>query len=350
MRQFRLVCYRKIWCAYWREDGKARRDSLGTRDPVAAERKFAVYVAARNAAPRPKTVTVADCLAAYYEAKPQVIPRPALGQFFGPMLPEAIDQTACESYPKQRQAAVKTIHTEMGILRAALIHAQRKKWITAPFIWMPVNGEPRDRWLTHDEAQRLLAACTQPHLRLYVLLALRTAARPGAILGLTWPQVSFDMNRIDFRIPGKAQTKKGRAVVPMTEDLRKALEAAHESKGPHQVYVVAWGGDRVKTVKRAFAAACERAGLEDVTPHTLRHTAATWMAERGVEMRKISRYLGHTKTDTTELVYAKHTPEFLKDAADALAQFPLVQSEHATVNKAATGTGKAVQVSAKDRK
>jgi integrase len=333
MRQFRLVCYREIWCVYWREGGRPKRHSLGTGDPLVAERRFAVYTAERNATPKPKTVTVADCLAAYYEAKPSVIPRPALGQFFGAMLPDAIDQKACEDYPKQRQAAVKTIHTEMGILRAALIHGQRKKWITAPFIWMPQNGEPRDRWLTPDEAQRLLAACAQPHLYLYVLLALRTAARPGAILGLTWPQVSFDMNRIDFRIPGKAQTKKGRAVVPITPDLRQALESAHESKGPHQVYVVSWGGDRVKTVKRAFAAACVRAGLEDVTPHTLRHTAATWMAESGVDMRKISRYLGHTKTETTELVYAKHTPEFLKDAADALAQFPLVQMNTPTVNK-----------------
>jgi integrase len=350
MREYRLVCYRKIWCAYWREDGKARRDSLGTRDPVAAERKFAAYVTARNTAPRPSVVTVADCLAAYYEAKPQVIPRPALGKFFGLMLPDAIDEDTCKKYPAQRQAAIKTIHTEMGILRAALIHAQRKKWIVAPFIWMPQNGEPRDRWLTQDEAQRLLAACEHPHLRLYVLLALRTAARPGAILGLTWPQVSFDMNRIDFRIPGKAQTKKGRAVVPITPDLRQALEAAQESKGPHDTFVVCWGGDRVKTVKRAFAAACKRAGLHAVTPNVLRHTAATWMAESGVDMRKISRYLGHTKTDTTEVVYAKHTPEFLKDAADALAQRSLVQSEHDAVNVKATQGKTDRRMSAKDRK
>jgi integrase len=296
-------------------------------------------------------VTVADCLAAYYEARPQVIPRPALSRHFGSMSPAAIDQKACETYPKARGAAVKTIHTEMGILRAALIHCERINWLTkAPFIWMPPNGEPRDRWLSHDEAARLVAACDQPHLKLYVMIALHTGARPGAILDLTWEQILWDRGLINFNPLGRARTHKGRPLVKMTPELRSALEAAHEAKNPGAVYVVSWGRRKVKTVKRAFAAACVRAELEDVTPHTLRHTAATWMAERGVPMRQISLQLGHSSTDVTERVYAKHSPEYLQDATDALAQFSFVQSEHATVNKSATVTGNARQVSAKDRK
>lgn len=350
MPEYRLVRYRGIWCIYWREAGRARRNSLHTRDPEEAGRRYAAAIAELSKPSRPRLVTVADCLAAYYEAKPQVEPRKAIGAFFSALSPLSIDQATCRRYAAERQAAPKTIHTEMGVLRAALIHAERLRWIDkAPFIWMPPAGDPRDRWLSHDEASRLLTECRLPHLRLYVQIALHAPARPGAILDLTWPQVSFPLGVIDFNPSGRARTAKGRAVVPMTPDLRAVLEAAHEARTGDCAYVVNWAGKRVTKIRRAFAEACRRAGLEHVTPHTLRHTAATWMAEGGVDMRKISRYLGHSRTEVTERVYAKHSPHFLKDAADALAQFSLVQMNTPAVNSKATGAAKSRSRSVKDR-
>lgn len=350
MPEYRLVRYRGVWCAYWREEGRARRSSLGTPDHGLAERRFAVFLAEQNAPARPKAVLISDCLAAYYEAKPQVIARKAIGAFFGKMTPGSIDQATCQRFASQRAAAPKTIHTEMGVLRAALIHAERLRWIDrAPFIWMPHPGEPRERWLSHEEAGRLLSQCYLPHLKLYVQIALHAPARPGAILDLTWPQVSFHLGVIDFNATGRARTRKGRAVVPMTPELRGVLEAAHEARTGDCPYVVNWAGKKVGKIRRAFSEACARAGLEDVTPHTLRHTAATWMAESGVDMRKISRYLGHSRTEVTERVYAKHSPHFLKDAADALAQFSLVHENTPTVNRKATGSRKGRSGSAKDR-
>jgi len=59
-----------------------------------------------------------------------------------------------------------------------------------------------------------------------------------------------------------------------------------------------------------------------VTPHTLRHTAATWMAQAGVPMWVISKYLGHTSTRTTERIYAHHDPSFLMEAKEALERRP----------------------------
>jgi len=351
MRDYRLVCYRGIWCVYWRENGRPRRNSLHTSDRDKAEREFAAVIAKLKEPARPKIITVSDCLAAYYEAKPQVFPRKALAKFFGQMVPDGIDQAACEKFALERAAAPKTTHTEMGILRAALIHAERIKWIfKSPFIWMPDPGEPRDRWLSHDEAARLVAACQQPHLRLFVHIALHTAARPGAILDLTWDQVLFDRGQINFNPQGRARTHKGRPLVNMTPDLQAALEAAVESRTPGCDYVVSWGGKKVTKVRRAFAAACKRARLSKVTPHTLRHTAATWMAEHGIPMREISLQLGHSSTDVTERVYAKHSPEYLRNATAALAQFSFGQVNTLPVNSRATQAGNDRHVSAKDRK
>lgn len=267
-----------------------------------------------------------DCLAGYLEDRPKVGGRKSLA-YFATMLPEHIDKQTCHGYAALRADAgirPKTVHTEMALLRSALIWAEREKWVEkAPFIFMPDAGEPRDRWLSADEAARLREGCAGAHVRLFVDLALNTAARPGAILDLTWDRVSFDLGRIDFNPPGRARTRKGRSVVPMTPGAREALERAYEARTTP--YVIEWAGEKVASVKKGFARACERAGIHGVTPHTLRHTAATWMAESGVPMRQISLYLGHSSTDVTERVYAKHSPDYLKDAADALTQFPLVQ-------------------------
>ncbi len=60
------------------------------------------------------------------------------------------------------------------------------------------------------------------------------------------------------------------------------------------------------------------AGLVDVSPHVLRHTAAVWMAEAGVTMPEIAAYLGHADSRITERIYAKFSPEYLRRAARAL--------------------------------
>ncbi|MEO9650495.1 MAG: tyrosine-type recombinase/integrase [Roseobacter sp.] len=71
-------------------------------------------------------------------------------------------------------------------------------------------------------------------------------------------------------------------------------------------YVVEYACGPVKSFRNGFTAACRRAGLEGVTIHTLRHTAAVYMAEAGVDMSKISQYLGHSNTAITERVYARY--------------------------------------------
>jgi integrase len=102
----------------------------------------------------------------------------------------------------------------------------------------------------------------------------------------------------------------------MTNAARAALEAAH--KGRQSEFVIEWAGRRVASVKRAFREACAKAGLEGVTPHVLRHTAAVWMIEAGASITEVSQYLGHTDTRVTYRVYARHSPEHLRNAAKAL--------------------------------
>ena len=102
----------------------------------------------------------------------------------------------------------------------------------------------------------------------------------------------------------------------MNAGLRAAFEDARQAALSE--CVVEWAGRPVRSIRRGFAAAVGSAGLEGVSPHTLRHTGAVHMAAAGVPVSKISQYLGHSSTALTERTYARHAPDHLVEAAAAL--------------------------------
>jgi integrase len=153
------------------------------------------------------------------------------------------------------------------------------------------------------------------YLPLFILVGLYTGARKQAILTLRWTQVDLVRGRIDFNPSGRRQTSKRRPIIPIPRRLAWFLRMAHQRAA--SPYVIHRDGEPLGDVKKGFAAACRRAGLEEVSPHTLRHTAGTWMAQRGVSLWEIGGYLGHNHECTTEL-YGHHHPDYLESARAAL--------------------------------
>lgn len=209
-----------------------------------------------------------------------------------------------------------------GALRPAIKHAIDEKRLAPGVYYVPIPSAPpsRDYWITRPEAARLLWESRKDprsrlHLPLFVLIALYTGARTGAILDLRWPQVDLVRGRIDFSVPGEARTNKRRAHIPVPRSLLAALKRAHRRASSE--HVIAYHGNRVGSVKTGFNSAAERAGIPDCTHHTLRHTAGTWMAQGGVPLWQVAGYLGHSVARTTEL-YAHHHPDHLGDAKRAL--------------------------------
>lgn len=214
----------------------------------------------------------------------------------------------------ERGVAPGTILREIGVLRAALSWAVEHQWIPVkPIISNPVKApRPRDRWLTREEARRLIDACHEPHIKAFVMLGLMTAARTTAILEARWDQVDLERGMIDY---GPGHGNKRRAIVPINGELGTILAALQELSCTD--YLIEFHGRRIKRIKKGFRAACDRAGLVGVSPHILRHSAATWLAMDDVSMREIARLLGDEEA-TVERVYAKHSPSYLRRAAGAL--------------------------------
>lgn len=298
-----------------------RRLSTRTRDRREADRFLANFIAG-HADPQPNAPTVGQILTGYESDRlPKVRATGALSyatrslhERLADLRPEHLTPATIQRYARERGAKAGTILREIGVLRAALAWAHARRWITSiPTISNPVKAPPpRDRWLSRDEARRLLAACQEPHVRLFVILALTTAARTSAILEAKWDQVDFERAVVDY---GEGHGNKRRTIVPLNADALKALRAAQELGCSD--YVVEFRGKPIKNIQNGFGAACDRAELTDVTPHILRHTAATWMVMDGVPLAQVARVLGDSEA-TTERVYAKHAPGFLVRATSAL--------------------------------
>jgi integrase len=311
MSEIRLKLYRGSWCATWREAGRTRRASLGTKDRAAAERLLIDHLR------KPRAVTtVAEIYTAYLATGATRRAREVeqhLIREFGSLFPEHVTAERCKTYVEKRRQRVKdgTICAELTYLRAALRWHDKN---TPAVVEMPPRPPPSTKSLTRDQFKALLAEARSPHMRLFLVLAVSTGARAGALSELTWDRVDFARGTV--RLSSGPATTKGRATVPMTATLRAALEEAFKARTCD--YVVEYGGERVCKVRKAFERAAQRAGLPWCTPHVLRHTAAVWMAESRVPMAEIAQYLGHTSVRVTERVYARFSPDYLRGAAAAL--------------------------------
>jgi integrase len=326
------VAGRDTWHIY---DAR-RRISTGCTDRAEAELVLSNYLK-EVGKPQLKIVSVAAILDWYLQdRRERAIPGLArlewahkpLVRLIGQKPPAAINEAECIRYAAARRregmtsrgeaVADATIRTELQALRAALRwagHKDNSLIADVPAIKMPEKPEARIRWLTRDEAARLLAACKAPHVRLFCTIGLNTGARSGAILGLTWDRVDLDNRFVDFREPGRARTKKRRVPAAINDTLFAALTEARAVNTTE--HVIEWAGGPVARIKHAFHDAAERAGLKDVTPHVLRHTAVTWQLQEGVSAWDVGEFVG-MDVEMVQQVYGHHHSEHTRKAARAL--------------------------------
>lgn len=317
--------YHVVW---YDEGGNRQRRSLSTDDGETAQARLIEFKRVASLAQASTPTSVEEIYLAY-AAKKEADGKPSaprikdawkrLKPFFAATAPHQIDELVCKEYFKRRiidGVNNGTIHIELGYLRAAMNYAVTKGWLTqAPFIPLPRKPDPKDHHLTRDEVHRLIDAAAWSHVRLFIILAVTTAARSGAILDLTWDRIDMERRKVMLHNPARQVTNKGRATVPMNTTLYEALVEA--KAGALSSYVIEWGGQKVASVKKSIAAAAKRAGVT-CSPHVLRHTAAVWMAESGVPMEQIAQFLGHSNVDTTRRIYARFSPDYLRGAAAAL--------------------------------
>jgi integrase len=350
------------WYVCWTEGRRSKRVSTRTADLDAAKVFLGQWLLMERAeAPDGAALTVAD-LWTVYDAKHVRIrvtaPKEleycwkALEPHFGALTVSEVTQDVVDRYVTKRTTGrlgrpvkPQTCRKELSVLVACMnFAADHKQRLIAPALVpkldLPDAGEPRDRWLRTEEMQRLLVAAGKMRRgsRLsrgerFLWLALETAARKSALLDLTWERVDFETGVIHLDVPGRKKTKKGRADVPISKALLPILQRAYAEREGELVLDnkgAVWATVQLIAIKAGFSAQVvahsQKPKATGIGPHVLRHTAATHMARRGVPLWIIAKVLGNTLA-MVEKVYAKHSPDDLREAVNSISSGQLEAAE-----------------------
>lgn len=171
-----------------------------------------------------------------------------------------------------------TVNRMLEVVRAILRRSEREwEWLEkAPFIRMLPESKRRIRWITREEAQRLLMFLPE-HLKATVRFSLATGLRKSNVTNLQWSQL--DLVRGVAWIHAD-QAKAGRSLhVPLSNEARDVIKS---QIGKHELYVFTYRGNPIKEVNtKAFKKALARAGITNFRWHDLRHTWASWHIQQG---------------------------------------------------------------------
>jgi integrase len=220
---------------------------------------------------------------------------------------DAIDRGARKVYPNASDATRnRQFYTQVS---AVLTHGARRGWCDALLLERPRGAPGRVRFLEPSEAERLITACA-PHLRPLVIFLLYTGARVGEALWLDWREVDLVRGHVVF-----VETKNGdRRGVPLNPRVVAALANLPHRDGevfrrpdgmPYERSRSEEDHSAGTRIKRAFAGAVRRAGIEDFHPHDCRHTWATWHYRANRDLSALMK-IGGWRSVTMVMRYA-HT-------------------------------------------
>jgi integrase len=261
-----------------------------------------------------------------------------LDNFFGDRMLSYVTGETCRAYAAQRSSDTAA-RRELEDLRAAINHHRREGLCDKIVgVVLPPERPPRERWLTRSEAAQLIRSAwryrelqrgkptvrrARQHVARFILVALYTGTRASAVcraaLQATAGHGWLDLDRgVFYRRPaGRRETKKRQPPVPLPDQL---LAHLRRWKRHGQRFAVEWNGQPVQSVDKAFANVVHAAGLgDDVTPHVLRHTAATWLMQAGTDMWEAAGYLGMT-IEMLSQRYGHHHPDHLAGAKQAFTR------------------------------
>ncbi|MCL2492879.1 MAG: site-specific integrase [Clostridiales bacterium] len=237
---------------------------------------------------------------------------------------------------KRKAYAPWTVQKVKIILSGAFEQAVRNQLIAANPVRSavaPKMGQKEIRILTEQEQRKFIEACKGHRLEALYTLALATGMRRGEILALTWDCINFSTKSISVKssvlrvkdpdtqetriIFSEPKTKAGRRTVPILENLVPALQAHKERQDAEKTQAGSAWNERdlvfcsnvgtviePRRVRQMMDKISDKAGIEHVTFHALRHTFATRMLEAEVPAKIVQDILGHSDVTLTLNTYS----------------------------------------------
>lgn len=316
---------------YWYIRGTVRgirvEESAGTDSrPVAEEirAKREAEILAESVYGRRATCTFAEAALSYLEAEGSRRFLNPIIEHFGTAPLASIDLAAIEKGARKLYPKVSPLTRNRQFFTptsAVLHHAAKRGWCPMPILERPAQGPAVIRWLTIDEADRLIEAAS-PHMEPLIVFLLFTGARVGEALWLDWRDVDLSRGQVMF-----PRTKNGHPRgVPLHPRVRAALTKISGRTGevfrkpdgrPYERPKSASDTSAGSRIGTGFAAACRRAGIENFRVHDCRHTWATWHYVQNRDLGALMR-LGGWRSERMVLRYAHVNTAELAHTIEAL--------------------------------
>lgn len=223
-----------------------------------------------------------------------------------PSQAKAITKRTIAEYIETRAETVKpgTIAKEMSVLKHCLKLAVE---------WGELNQNPaagarlpklpagKTRYLTPGELKAALQSAPE-WMRAPMAFAACTGVRRGELLSLRWMDVDIKQRRLYLR-----ETKNGALrVLPLSAAALQVLGSLPPGEASSSVFAGVDAANLSVYTKRVF----KRLGILDASFHTLRHTAASWLVQQGVDLYAVGQLLGH-KTPRMTQRYAHLSPDYM---------------------------------------
>lgn len=224
-----------------------------------------------------------------------------------------------------------TIERALGMFSSMWGWAKREGLVDGPNpkskVKRPLEDNKRDRFLSRDEAVLLLKALKDKSSVTHdmALLSLFCGLRAGECLRLTWADVDFD-NGLLFIKTSKNQISRHAYI---TAEVREMLfERFQGQPKPAKVFTGPQGDESYCQISTHFRDTVKALGFNNgigdrrqkVVFHTLRHTFASWLAQKGKPIYTVGKLMGHKAIKHTER-YAHLAPKEQREAAARLEGF-----------------------------
>ncbi len=223
-----------------------------------------------------------------------------------PAQAKAITRRTVAEYIEKRAETVKpgTVAKEMSVLKHCLKLAVE---------WGELNQNPaagarlpqlppgKTRYLTPGELKAALESAPE-WMRAPMAFAACTGVRRGEMLSLRWMDVDVKNRRLYLR-----ETKNGALrILPLSTAALQVLGSLPQGAAGDPVFAGVDADHLSVYTKRVFT----RLGIPDASFHTLRHTAASWLVQQGVDLYAVGQILGH-KTPRMTQRYAHLSPDYM---------------------------------------
>ncbi len=249
---------------------------------------------------------------------------------FGNVCLDSISKVTVKTYMVNRKnegVCNTTVNKEIRCLTKALSMAFEWGYIEqSPLKGLKLLKEPpeRIRYLIKDEYERLLKVSPQ-YLRDIIVFATGTGMRKSEIFNLTWDSVTFsETSRYgQITVLGKGDKRRHLSMNKTVYDLLIRLNRVREGKF---IFPSPKTGERITDVKKSFKTALKNADIEDFRFHDLRHTFASWLVMKGVNLYTVQKLLGHTSITTTQR-YAHLAPGYLEREIGKIDDYIATENE-----------------------